>query len=85
MRSTRNPLTVSFFGHFGSLNAGNESTLLAILARLRALSPASEFRCICTNPAVVVARDGIDAVPITTRVARIWDRALPWPDGCRWR
>jgi polysaccharide pyruvyl transferase WcaK-like protein len=68
---------VSFFGNFGSLNAGNESTLLAIVTRLRGMSPTSEFRCICTNPAVVVARDGIEAVPITTRVARIWDRRIP--------
>ena len=41
------------------------------------LSPESEFRCICTNPEAVVARDGIEAVPITTRVARIWDRDIP--------
>ena len=77
MRSTHKPLKVSFFGHFGSSNSGNESTLLAILSRLRALSPESEFRCICTNPEAVVARDGIEAVPITTRVARIWDRDVP--------
>lgn len=78
VRSTHKPLKVSFFGHFGSANSGNESTLLTILSRLRALSPPeSEFRCICTNPGAVVARDGIEAVPITTRVARIWDRDLP--------
>ncbi len=77
MRSAHKPLMVSFFGHFGSPNSGNESTLLAILSRLRSLSPESEFRCICTNPEAVVARDGIEAVPITTRVARIWDRDIP--------
>ena len=77
MRSTHKPLKVSFFGHFGSPNPGNESTLLAILSRLRSLFPESEFRCICTNPEAVVARDGIEAVPITTRVARIWDRDIP--------
>ena len=77
MPSTNKPLTVSFFGHFGSSNSGNESTLLAILSRLRSLSPESEFRCICTNPEAVAARDGIEAVPITTRVARIWDRDIP--------
>ncbi len=67
LQSTRKPMKVSFFGHFGSSNSGNESTLLAILSRLRALSPESEFRCICTQPGVVVARDGIEAIPITTR------------------
>lgn len=77
MRSTHKPLKVSFFGHFGSANSGNESTLLAILLRLRSLSPESEFCCISTNPEAVVARYGIEAVPITTRVARIWDRDIP--------
>ena len=75
--STRRPIRVTFFGHFGSANSGNESTLLAILSRLRAVYPASDFRCICSRPEVVMARDGIDAVPITTRVARIWDREVP--------
>lgn len=77
MRTAHKPLKVSFFGHFGSPNAGNESTLLAILARLRSLSPDGEFRCICTLPEVVAARDGIEAVPITTRVAKLWDRGIP--------
>jgi polysaccharide pyruvyl transferase WcaK-like protein len=74
---SRKPLKVSFFGNFGSLNHGNESTLLAILSRLRSLSPESEFCCICTNPDAVVARDGIDAVPITSRTVRIWDQDIP--------
>lgn len=77
MRSTHKPLKVSFFGHFGSTNHGNESTFLAMLSRLRSLQPESRFQCICTNPEAVVARDGIEAAPITTRVAKIWDRGLP--------
>ena len=77
MRSPHKLLRVSFFGHFGSLNSGNESTLLAIISRLRALSPETEFRCICLNPEAVVARGGIEAFAITTRVARIWDRDVP--------
>jgi hypothetical protein len=47
------------------------STLIAILSRLRALFPEAEFTCICLNHEAVVARDGIDAVQITTKVARI--------------
>lgn len=70
-------MKVSIFGHFGSSNTGNESTLLAILARLQALSPESEFCCVCLNPDVVVARDGIDAIQISTKLARIWDRDVP--------
>ena len=77
MSSNRKPLKVSFFGHFGSKNSGNESTLLAVLAHLRARFPRSEFCCICTNPDVVAARDGIEALPITTRDARIWDGDVP--------
>jgi len=60
-------MKISFFGHFGSSNSGNEATLLAVLSQLRSLSPEAEFRCVCTNPDVVVSRDGIDAIPITTR------------------
>jgi polysaccharide pyruvyl transferase WcaK-like protein len=67
-------MKISFFGHFGTLNFGNESTLLAIVSRLRALCPDCEFCCICTNPEFVVARLGIEAVPISTRVVRIWPR-----------
>ena len=32
-------MKISFFGHFGTLNTGNESTLIAILTRLRAIFP----------------------------------------------
>jgi polysaccharide pyruvyl transferase WcaK-like protein len=64
-------MRISFFGHFGSPNTGNESTLLAILSRLRYLSPDCEFCCICTNPKSVVARYGIEAVPIGSRVVGI--------------
>src|ERR1700744_5335344 len=73
----RPPRNVSFFGHFGSSNPGNESTLITILSRLRSLYPECAFRCICTNPEAVVARDGIEAIPIKTRVAEIWNRDLP--------
>jgi polysaccharide pyruvyl transferase WcaK-like protein len=65
---------ISFFGHFGTPNSGNEGTLVAILARLRVLYPDREFCCICTYPEVAVARYGVDAVPISTRSASIWNR-----------
>jgi polysaccharide pyruvyl transferase WcaK-like protein len=77
VRSTQKPPKVSIYGHFGTPNPGNEGTLLAILTRLRSIYPGSQFRCICTFPEVVAERDGIEAVPITTRDARIWDRSLP--------
>ena len=76
-QSTEKTLRVSFFGHFGSTNHGNESTLLAILSRLRSLYPDAEFCCICTNPDTVATKYAIEAVPITTRETGIWDRRIP--------
>jgi len=69
-------MTITFFGHFGSLNSGNESTLVAVISQLRARSPHDQFRCVCTNPDVVISRDRIEAVPISTREARIWNREV---------
>lgn len=65
---------ITFFGHFGSLNTGNESTLLAILLHLRTLHPDCEFSCICSSPETVVKSYGIEAVPISTRAVTIWNR-----------
>ena len=73
----RGRVKISFFGHFGTRNTGNESTLIAILTRLRSLLPDAAFSCICTHPQVVTRRDGIDAIPITTRTVRLWDRERP--------
>lgn len=67
-------MKINFFGNFGSLNSGNESTLLAIEARLRALIREPEFCCICPHPEAVAARDGIAATRITNREVRIWNR-----------
>ena len=75
MRSAHAPLKVSLFGHFGSLNTGNESTLLAIVSHLRSFSPESEIRCVCSFPEAVTARYEVDAVPITATGSR--DRDTP--------
>lgn len=40
----------ALFGHFGSGNFGNDSTLLAILHNLRHVVPNAEFKCICSSP-----------------------------------
>jgi polysaccharide pyruvyl transferase WcaK-like protein len=71
------PTKVSFFGHFGTMNFGNEATLLVILSRLRLLFPNCDFCCICTSPENVIAAHGIEAVPHTARSVRIWDRQVP--------
>jgi polysaccharide pyruvyl transferase WcaK-like protein len=71
------PTKISFFGHFGTTNLGNEATLLAIVSRLRLLFPNCEFCCICTFPENVIATHEIEAVPHTVRSVRIWDRQVP--------
>jgi len=73
-------MKIMFYGHFGSLNTGNESTLRAIHSCLRALAPDSEFSCVCSYPEMVSAREGIDALPITARVVKLWKH----DEGMRW-
>ena len=70
-------MKITFFGHFGTLNTGNESTLIAILERLRSFLPDAHFLCVCTGPNQLPLRDGIDAVPINTRTTRLWNRQRP--------
>ncbi len=69
-------MRICLYGHFGTLNSGNESTLLAILCRLRQVIPEAEFFCICSYPEALAETVGIDAVPITGRTSRISDRGL---------
>ena len=70
-------MRIGFFGHFGSRNLGNEATLFAILSRLRSLDPNAEFSCVCSHPETARARYDIDAVPVTIRSIRIWNREAP--------
>lgn len=65
-------MKISLFGHFGTMNTGNESTLLAVHARLRELAPDLEFACICTHPDLVAEKEGIEALPINARVVPLW-------------
>jgi polysaccharide pyruvyl transferase WcaK-like protein len=56
---------LSFFGHFGKGNFGNESTLQAILYHLRRLVPDAELTCICTGPSATATTHNIAAIPIS--------------------
>ena len=56
---------IAFFGHFGSGNFGNESTLRAILYHLRFYQPDAEVVCITTNPKATAANHQIEAIPIS--------------------
>jgi polysaccharide pyruvyl transferase WcaK-like protein len=73
-------MKITFYGHFGSLNTGNESTLRAIHSSLRTLAPDSEFSCVCSYPEMVSAREDIEALPISARVVKLWkhDEDMRW-------
>ncbi|MBB6142864.1 polysaccharide pyruvyl transferase WcaK-like protein [Silvibacterium bohemicum] len=61
---------IFLFGHFGAGNFGNESTLQAILYRIRDIVPNARITCICTMPELVAATYGISAVSITAAAER---------------
>ncbi len=63
---------ISFFGHFGLGNFGNESTLKAMLYHLRRLVPDAEVTCICTGPEGAAATHNITTVPISCVFLRGW-------------
>jgi len=63
-----------FFGHFGSDNFGNESTLQAILYHLRQVFPDAKFACICSRPETLAATQNIQAFPISGMVVKAWTR-----------
>jgi polysaccharide pyruvyl transferase WcaK-like protein len=66
-------LKINFFGHFGQINFGNESTLQAILYHLRHHLPDAEFTCVCTNPEATAKTYKIDVVPMTgIHVKPLW-------------
>ena len=67
---TNSSMKITFYGHFGTLNTGNESTLLAIVSRLRAHSPDCEIACVCSNPESLTAAQGLDAIKIGGQISQ---------------
>ena len=63
-------MKICFFGHFGTFNFGNETTLQAILYHLRRFLPKTEIACISTSPAAVAA------VVITSKVLQLAPRTV---------
>ena len=63
---------IALFGHFGTLNFGNEGTLQAILYHLRRLLPKAEFACICSNPEAAATTHNITGVPIYPLILKRW-------------
>src|SRR5262249_29327815 len=68
---------IAFFGHFGSTNFGNESTLQAMLHHLRCFHPDAEVTCISTGPEATIATHHIEAISIADRFVKSWDPANP--------
>ena len=69
---TRTQKHIAVYGHFGTTNFGNESTLLALLSNLRDLLPDDRFTCICTHPEAVAEAHGVEAVPISPNLLSSW-------------
>jgi polysaccharide pyruvyl transferase WcaK-like protein len=63
---------ISFFGNFGLNNFGNESTLQAILYRMRKLLPDVEITCICTAPEAAATIHHISTFPISGTFVKPW-------------
>jgi polysaccharide pyruvyl transferase WcaK-like protein len=53
--------TITFLGHFGAGNLGNESTLQAVIERTLRHWPQATLQCACTNPKDVESRHKISA------------------------
>ena len=68
---------IVLFGHFGSGNFGNESTLQAVLSNVRRLVPDVDVSCVCTAPEIVAAEYKIPAAPISEVVVGSWDLRNP--------
>lgn len=61
---------IVLYGHFGTGNIGNDSTLQAALSNIEGLLPGAQIVCVCSGPERISERFGIDA--------RLID---PLPDG----
>lgn len=69
-REPKKARRITFFGHFGSSNFGNESTLWAMLQGLRRLWPDASFNCICTCPETAAVAYKITAVPSRAAIVK---------------
>ena len=80
--TSREPRII-LYGHFGSGNIGNDSSLEAMLHAIKKYRPTAEVICICNGPQVVKERFGIETMQIgpthtderpSSRLKRIWHR-----------
>jgi polysaccharide pyruvyl transferase WcaK-like protein len=57
------PERISFYGHFGAGNLGNECTLQAVIEQTLQRLPRAQLLCFCTNPEDVRTRHNIAVFP----------------------
>jgi len=74
---------ICLFGHFGSFNFGNESTLIAICFHLHRSLPEAKVVCACTGPETLVETQAIEAVPISRKILKRWDPRSPLTTSLR--
>ena len=55
---------IVLYGHFGSGNIGNDSSLEAMIYNIRKYRPSSDITCICTGPENVAERYSIKTLPM---------------------
>ena len=73
---------IALWGHFGTLNYGNECTLAAAIANLRERLPSAELVAICTEPMDTQSRHGVSAWPMRLAQIDLDQSSLPRP--IRW-
>ena len=57
-------MRIGLFGLLGTGNLGNDGSLTAVLAHLRAHHPQARIEVFCSGPDEVMARHGVPAVPM---------------------
>jgi polysaccharide pyruvyl transferase WcaK-like protein len=55
---------IVLYGHFGSGNVGNDSTLEAMLYNIQKVQPTTIITCICSGPQIIAKRFKINTLPI---------------------
>jgi polysaccharide pyruvyl transferase WcaK-like protein len=73
---------IALFGHFGTLNYGNECTLAATIANLRERLPSAELVVICSDQEDAGSRHHISALPMRLDRFDVDQSSVPRP--IRW-
>lgn len=63
---------ITFFGHFGQGNFGNECTLQAILENVRRFVPGAQLACITSGTEGTAATHNIETIPIADILVKFW-------------